>query len=165
MAELTPNATLPPDCVSVNKACSNKGKSESADDSADTSPQCPQCNSKKVWRDGNRIFCGQKIQRWICRDCGLRFSDPNDLQQAKRTIENISTVDTKSLKTFEGILEGSQICVMETKNLAAEPQTAEVLRRNETDVKGKIVEYIWWLKKAATANKPYSDAQNCPLLW
>ena len=127
MAELTPNATLPPDCVFGNKAGLNSGKSESADGSADISPQCPQCKSKSVWRDGSRIFYGQKIQRWICRDCGLRFSDPNDLQQAKTAIETISTVDTKSLKTFEGILEGSQICVMETKNLAAEPQTNEVL--------------------------------------
>ncbi len=147
MAELTPNATLPPDCVFGTKVGSNSGKSESADGSADVSLQCPQCDSPKVWRDGSRIFYGQKIQRWICRDCGMRFSDPNDLEQAKKAIENISTVDTKSLKTFEGILEGSQICVMETKNLAAEPQTNEVLRRNEIDVKGKIVEYIWWLKK------------------
>ena len=41
-----------------------------------------------------------------------------------------------------------QICVTETKNLVAEQQTTEVLRRNQTgDVKGKIIEYAWWLKK------------------
>ena len=32
--------------------------------------------------------------------------------------------------------------------MAAEQQTTEVLRRNETgDVKGKIIEYTWWMKK------------------
>jgi integrase len=31
--------------------------------------------------------------------------------------------------------------------LAAEQQTTEVLRRNETDVKGKIIENAWWMKK------------------
>ena len=37
MAELTPNAT-PPDCGFGNKAGPTSGKSESADDSADVSP-------------------------------------------------------------------------------------------------------------------------------
>jgi integrase/ribosomal protein L37AE/L43A len=147
MAELTSNATSPADCT-FGKVGPSSGKSESAAGSADVSPICPQCNSKKVWRDGSRFLFDQKIQRWICRDCGLRFSDPKDPQKAKATIiEMISTVDTQSLKTFEDIVGSGQICVMETKNLAAEPQTTEVLRRNQTDVKGKIVEYIWWLKK------------------
>ncbi len=124
----------------------NNGKSPSASET-NAVTNCPQCKSQKVWRDGNRQYYGQKIQRWICRDCGLRFSDPNELQQAKKAVEILSTVDTKSLKTFEDIVAKGQICVMETKNLAAEPQTTEVLRRNENDVKGKILEYIWWLKK------------------
>ncbi|MGD6810880.1 MAG: hypothetical protein ACQCN3_14375 [Candidatus Bathyarchaeia archaeon] len=39
MAELTPNATPPPDCVfGTTKAGLKKGKSESADGSADISP-------------------------------------------------------------------------------------------------------------------------------
>ena len=48
----------------------------------------------------------------------------------------------------DDIVSTHQICVTETKNLVAEQQTTEVLRRNETgDVKGKIIEYAWWLKK------------------
>ena len=34
------------------------------------------------------------------------------------------------------------------EKLGLEQQTTEVLRRNETnDIKGKIVEYAWWMKK------------------
>ena len=124
----------------------SKNRPSSPED-AESSSSCPQCKSKRVWRDGSRFQFGEKIQRWICRDCGLRFSDPNDLQMAKKAIETISTIETQLLKTRCDIVNARQICVTETKNLVAEPQTIEVLRRNETDVKGKIIEYAWWLKK------------------
>ena len=64
MAELTPNASPPPDCEFGKKVGPTRGKSESADGSADVSPQCPRCGSKKLWRDGNSytIF-KERIQR------------------------------------------------------------------------------------------------------
>ena len=112
-------------------------------------PSCPQCGGSKVWRDAKRYTpLGFEIQRWSCRHCGLRFSDPNDLQKAKKAAETVETVDTRSLKRAEDIVNTSQICVTETKNLEAEPQT-EVLRRNENeagDFKQKILEYAIWLK-------------------
>ena len=79
----------------------------------------------------------------------MRFSDPNDAKRAKEAAaEAVETVDTKSLKSVHGIVNTRQICVTETKNLAAEQQKSEVLRRNEIgEVKGKIIEYAWWLKK------------------
>jgi len=40
-------------------------------------PTCPQCGSKRVWKDGLRqLSDGAIVQRWLCRDCGYRFSDP-----------------------------------------------------------------------------------------
>jgi integrase len=153
MAELTPNAPQPPDCVFGNKVGPNKGKSESADGSADISPLCPRCGSKKLWRDGNNytIF-KERIQRWLCRDCSYRFSDRNDLQKAKAPFQAVETVDRKSLKSKPDIVVTSQICVMETKNLAAEPQTIGVLRRNDpATIKGKIVEYEFYLLKQGYA--------------
>ena len=115
-------------------------------------PVCPLCKSKRVWKDAKRQDSfGYEIQRWYCRDCGRRFSDPNDTEKAKQAAANlkeIETVDTKSLKSTDDIVDASQICVTETKNLEAEHQPNEVLRRNQTvDIKGKIIEYAWWLKK------------------
>jgi integrase/predicted RNA-binding Zn-ribbon protein involved in translation (DUF1610 family) len=152
MAELTSNATQLPDGI-FGKANPTSSKSESADGSADVSPLCPKCGSKKLWRDGNSypIFAA-KIQRWLCRECGHRFSDRNDLENAKKAIEVVGTVETKSLKSKPDIVVASQICVTETKNLAAEPQTIGVLRRNDpATIKGKIVEYEFWMLKQGYA--------------
>ena len=45
----------------------------------------------------------------------------------------------------------SQICVRETKNLDAEQQTTEVLRRTQADIKGKIIEHAFWMQKEGYA--------------
>jgi integrase len=37
--------------------------------------QCPQCNSERLYKDGLRYNKdGTARQRWLCRNCGLRFS-------------------------------------------------------------------------------------------
>jgi len=36
---------------------------------------CPECASNRVWKDGVRQTKHGSIQRWLCRDCGLRFSE------------------------------------------------------------------------------------------
>jgi len=39
---------------------------------------CPQCNSKRIWKDGlryGRSRSGDQVQRYLCRDCGFRFSE------------------------------------------------------------------------------------------
>ncbi|HSV48929.1 MAG TPA: site-specific integrase [Candidatus Acidoferrales bacterium] len=143
MAGLTPEES-----IFGNKAETESKSSPKRD--VGSSPLCPQCHSKKVWKAAKRHTpIGFVIQRWSCRNCGRRFSDPNDTKRAKEAAAGaVETVDTKSLKSAQGIVTTRQICVTETKNLAAEQQKSEVLRRNEIgEVKGKIIEYAWWLKK------------------
>jgi len=40
---------------------------------------CPECGSQKTWKDGLRCVRreGKPIQRFLCRACGYRFSQPN----------------------------------------------------------------------------------------
>ncbi len=142
MAGLTPKDSI------FGKKAETEGKSSHEKD-VGSSPLCPRCHSKKVWRDAKRYTpIGFEIQRWSCRDCGMRFSDPNDTKRAKEASIAVETVDTKSLKSKAGIVTTRQICVTETKNLEAEQEKPEVLLRNKIDdVKGKIIEYAWWLKK------------------
>ena len=123
----------------------NSGKSDSSG-SAGANPSCPQCGSKKAWRAGIRhsVF-GDTIQRWLCRNCGLRFSDPNDIQKSWSRVEKITRTQRQSLKSEADIVFSRQICVTETKNLAAEQQTIEVPRR--TDLKSAIVNFLWKLRK------------------
>ncbi len=148
MADLTQNAS-PPDCMFGAKAGSKSCKSEPTEGSAGTSPLCPKCDSKKLWRDGLRSpMFGEVIQRWLCRDCGLRFSDPDGVERAKKAFEQDEMFEAKTLKSPEDIVVSRQICVLETKNLVAEQKIVlEVPRRTEVDLKGAIVEFLWQLKR------------------
>jgi integrase len=145
MAGLTAEAKSP-DCVFSNNSspCTCKSNQENS-----SSPLCPHCNSKKVWRDGLRSpMFGNPIQRWLCRDCGLRFSDPEDVQKAKEAVETVEMIESKVLRSKDGLLSSRQLGVEETKNLVAEQQI-EVLRKNETgEFKQKILEYALWLKNS-----------------
>ncbi|MGD6806809.1 MAG: tyrosine-type recombinase/integrase [Candidatus Bathyarchaeia archaeon] len=147
MAGLTPKESI------FGEKAEADGKS-SPEGIAGSSPLCPRCHSKRVWKDAKRYTpIGVEIQRWSCRDCGMRFSDPNDAKRAKEAMaRTVDTVDTKSLKSKTGIVTTRQICVTEMKNLAAEQQKSEVLLRNEAAVtNGKIVEYEFWLLKRGYA--------------
>jgi integrase/transposase-like protein len=158
MTELTPN-TPSLDVIFGTKAGSKVCKSEHADGSAGISPlnpSCPKCGGNKLWRDGNKYTIFEdRIQRWLCKECGHRFLDRADLKRAKQAVETVRTVDTQSLKTQTNIVEASQICVTETKNLAAEQQTTQVPRRNEEN-RGKIIEHAFWMQKEGYAESTIS---------
>ncbi len=95
----------------------NTGKSPPEGD-AGANPPCPQCGSKKLWRDGHRLsIFGDDIQRWLCRNCGLRFSDPGDIQTSWGNIEKITRNSENALKSEAAIIFSRQIRVKETKNL------------------------------------------------
>jgi integrase len=123
------------------------GESEHVNNSAGANLMCPHCRSRKLWRNGYRYTpFDDKIQRWLCCNCGRRFSDPQDVEKAWSTLEHLERVESKSLKSRDDKDNISQICVTETKNLAAEQQTTEVPRK--TDLKSAIVNFLWHLKKA-----------------
>jgi integrase/transposase-like protein len=81
--------------------------------------QCPECTSYKVFRNGASYSnFDVKIQRYICRSCGRRFCDPDDLKRAKQVADCcLSTLNLKSKGTN---IENSQVCVEEAKNLTHE---------------------------------------------
>jgi transposase-like protein len=35
---------------------------------------CPDCGSRRCWKDGIRYTRYGEVQRYMCRDCGYRFS-------------------------------------------------------------------------------------------
>ena len=88
------------------------------------SRECPNCHSKRNWKDGIRETGLGSIQRFICRKCGFRFSD-------------------KSYKQYN-LSEDNQLCaILEAKKLdtATEIKTVagESLAQLESD--GKILEH------------------------
>ncbi len=147
MAELTPKKPSP-DGIFGTKAGFNSCKLESSQDSTGTSPLCPQCGSKKVWRDGQRLIYSETIQRWLCKNCGFRFSDPAQLKAFRSMMAKLKpkNEETKVIKSKVDRLFTRQICVSETKNLGPEQLLKQIPERR-IDIAGKIVEYAWKMQK------------------
>jgi integrase/ribosomal protein L37AE/L43A len=90
------------------------GKSDIAE-SAGANPPCPQCSSKRIYRAGLRYLAdSSSVQRWLCRDCGYRFSEKPSQENSKWSINTQSALTSRR-----------QICALEAKNLdsAAEIKT------------------------------------------
>jgi integrase len=96
------------------------------------SRECPNCHSKKNWKDGLRETSFGLVQRLICRECGFRFSE-------------------KSYKDFL-TTEDRQLCAIleEAKKLdsATESKTvAGELTTTKSNSEARILEFLWYMKK------------------
>jgi len=105
-------------------------------------PKCPECNSSNNWKDGIRYTNTGQIQRYICRDCGYRFSESSHMN-----------------KNVETYILNRRVCATKTegaKNLIkVETRTENRLAGATTklfDPKSKILEYAWWQKKNGKAD-------------
>jgi integrase/DNA-directed RNA polymerase subunit RPC12/RpoP len=101
---------------------------------------CPECGSERIWKDGLRKTVSMTVQRWICRNCGHRFSEP-------------SLRD----KNVDDLTRDHRVCISQTKAMknlvTVETRMEPGLREATQDAKGKIVEYAFWLQKEG-----YSEA-------
>jgi integrase len=139
----------------TSESLSDLGIFESEANTANSEPKhdranftCPHCKSRKLWRNGYRFTpFNDKIQRWLCCNCGRRFSDPQDVERAWSTLEHIERVQSKSIKSRDDKDNIRQICVTETKNLAAEQKQQIVEVPRKTDLKSAIVNFLWHCKK------------------
>ena len=127
---------------------------------------CPKCGEKeRFYRDGLRYLKdGRVVQRWLCRNCGFRFSETK--LNHRNMLERFETVHRQNLKTTTCFTINRRVSVPKngTKNSAKAVQalkqtekkqqrTAGVTEKtSKTDLKGKIVEFLWWMKKEG-----YSD--------
>jgi len=67
------------------------------------SPLCPNCRSPRIWKDGLRKNPSGAVQRWICRDCGYRFSEQtssNDKKGSPHTLKYQVCADEKEAKNL-----------------------------------------------------------------
>ncbi len=121
---------------------------------AQNGPACPECGSKRLYRDGLRYLSdGSSVQRYLCRDCGCRFSWPKR-ERKNLKIENAITFNecsSRALALLERRLEGAMNNVEESEKRAA--GATETSQASQADVKGALIQYLWWLKKQG-----YSDA-------
>jgi integrase len=107
--------------------------------------QCPQCGSQKTWKDGVRKTNYGDVQRYLCRDCGFRFSENG-------FAKDFCTASSLGSSCRIGAVPKAHGQVI---NLAAiEPLKegpAGATTTNQADLKGKLVEYLWYMKKQGYA--------------
>ena len=96
-------------------------------------PTCPDCGSSRAWKDGFRRDSLIPVQRWLCRDCGSRFSDP--VQTNKK--ENQHTSECRV-----------RVSDNEMINLATvETRTREKAAGATTDQKSLLFNFAWWMTR------------------
>ncbi|MCW4046772.1 MAG: tyrosine-type recombinase/integrase [Candidatus Bathyarchaeota archaeon] len=101
--------------------------------------RCPECGSSRIYKNGTRTTAeGVVLQRYLCRQCYARFSEPNPYKFSK--INNGADQISVILK--------------DAKNLVNPQQKTDVVETyTKTSDQGKIVDFLWHLKKQG-----YSDA-------
>jgi len=128
-------------------------------------PTCPECGSTKTWKDGIRQTNDGDIQRYLCRECGYRFSQAS--WNRSKEPEHVQRVHRKPLNRFSSLLSNCQICASQTKRaknlVAVETRTENQVAgatKYSGEVKSKLFEFAWWMKKQgykqSTINK-YPD--------
>ena len=105
---------------------------------------CPECGSKRVYRNGHRDTDQGLIQRLICRECGHRFSEEAPYASAGKT--------EKLLNTYGSVISSRQVCAFEAKNLSSATETKTVadgirLLSDQPALKGKLLEFEFWMQK------------------
>jgi len=99
-----------------------------------TAVSCPQCGSKHLYKDGLRSLAdGSTVQRWLCRECGYRFSETQLLNKKFGKGITCQVGATPSPRRVENLVK-------------VEPLKEKAAGATQ-DVKGKILEYLWFLKK------------------
>ena len=103
--------------------------------------KCTNCTSERVWKDGIRRTGHSAAQRYVCRDCGFRFSKRNG----------------KMVNRLVGHRFQRQICVSperKAENLVTVEPLKDGLAGATEPTKGnrdEIFEYAWWMRREGYA--------------
>jgi transposase-like protein len=91
----------------------------------EASRECPECHSKRNWKDGIRETNFGSIQRFLCRDCCTRFSDKSNIEYRKSRRCQLSAIRTEA-KKLDTQAETKTVCAGE-RSLQNVPQEARGL--------------------------------------
>ncbi|MDR2204115.1 MAG: tyrosine-type recombinase/integrase [Nitrososphaerota archaeon] len=117
-------------------------------------PTCPNCGAtaQKIWRAGTyQSALRDVVQRWLCRQCGVRFSDPNDIATAKERLQQEYTFKANTLKCGETVSDSCQISAWRAKNLEPTLTYNGNVGESRQENKGQIIEFAWWMQKEGYA--------------
>jgi len=129
-------------------------------------PCCPSCNSQRIWKDGVRQTGEGEVQRYLCRECGYRFSETS-LSSFKpfRVERRVHRVPINSAVSLPFRCRIGATHTKGAKNLVeVEPtnqMAAGATMPTEATVKGKLVEFSWWMNKQGYAKASIRGYLSC----
>jgi len=98
-------------------------------------PHCPQCGSKRLYKDGLRYLAdGTPVQRYLCRNCGYRFTLRHKNSKTQRYKERFGAHQKVKL-----LVEVER--QIERRAAGATEQTSE------KTVKNLLFNFAWYMKK------------------
>ena len=114
--------------------------------------RCPECGSTKIWRDGTRkLPDGSKVQRYLCRECYYRFTDPT-----YRKRPNSRRRETKRLNTallLSSTDDSRRSRVREENGLKKKPLSGKRPAGGVEDLDSLLFRFGWWLRKQGYADE------------
>jgi len=122
-------------------------------------PTCPQCGSQRVWKDGIRYTDFGEIQRYLCRNCAYRFSHSEASEPSER-LQKLHTMILKSKADKTILCRVSATQTKGAKNLVevetrTQEKAAGATRLDPATIKGKIIEFAFWLQKQGYAEETW----------
>jgi integrase len=85
--------------------------------------KCPECGSQRTWKDGKRYAKEGEIQRYLCRSCGYRFSQPKvKVNVAGKRFENSNPRN----KNSHGMVLGSDFPIQKGSDDLSLPSCEDV---------------------------------------
>ena len=117
---------------------------------AENGLRCPECGSTKLYRDGLRYLTdGSSVQRWLCRNCGFRFSEKRKNLKTKHDKYNVCRVCASEDGAKN--LAKAVAALTETDGKATSGQAGATLEPSSIDVKSELLNFAWTLKKQGIA--------------
>ena len=123
--------------------------------------KCPQCGSMKLYKDGMRQLAdGSAVQRWLCRECGYRFSERRlensggkDLKRglALRFNRRVCAWEGQAKNSARGVVALEEKADAESRAAGATGDLSKLSTRPHTMM--KIFEYAWALRKQGYAEQ------------
>ncbi|MCD6446153.1 hypothetical protein J7L49_05160, partial [Candidatus Bathyarchaeota archaeon] len=101
--------------------------------------KCPLCGSKRVYKDGLRYTKQGPIQRYLCRDCGYRFT----LRHKNSKNHDYNIENDAHRKAVKLLVEAEK--QIEKRVAGATEQ--------QQNIQGKIIEFLWHLKKEGRSQR------------
>ena len=128
-------------------------------------PTCPQCGSNKLYKDGLRYLAdGTTVQRWLCRECGYRFTNPNHRKRGEwknppfnlnleSGLNNNCQGNNDPVERDPTSLGGlvQTLAAVENEEKAKSGRAGAAKNTEYFGINSKLVDYAWQLKKKGLA--------------